>query len=553
MLLDLFRRISTRQILFAGCLLTLLYALFSQGVYHSDEHYQILEYAHMKLFGTPTVEHLAWEYPLQMRSGVQPFVAWCVGRGLLAAGIWSPWLTVRILQLLSGLLSVVVLCFFYRTVCRELDAENRRKWFLLTGLCLWFMAYLHVHFNAEMLAGNLLMLLAALTIRCQRPECRPGDPREFLRGGMLGVVAGALFVVRYQAGFALLGFGIWLLVFRRSWRLYAGLAAGVAVMLMVGLAADRWLYGEWTCSPWNYLCENILHARMDQFRHEPWWYYLTAPILDGGIFFGLLLLVATIVFFWRHPRHVVTWMLIPFLLVHFFLAHKEIRFFFPAVFFAPWFLVELFRGRGERFTRRGWQWAFGVLAVMNLGAVVYNLTQTTPDISFYKVMCDYCRGKGEVVALNLAHETTYYSRLQNFSGEPRVTEARFYMPANLDNRHCATPEELAATARRLTAEGVQVVVLSEDPDLGKSGSLPLRKVVWSPYPAWVMRYFNFNDWTRFAVRSKNIYEWETSAGSDAAAAPTGTVVSSENVVPAGSAGSGEAASKSSVSGAGAAE
>ena len=80
MLLDLFRRISTRQILFAGCLLTLLYALFSQGVYHSDEHYQILEYAHMKLFGSPTVEHLAWEYPLQMRSGVQPFVAWCVRR-----------------------------------------------------------------------------------------------------------------------------------------------------------------------------------------------------------------------------------------------------------------------------------------------------------------------------------------------------------------------------------------------------------------------------------------------------------------------------------------
>lgn len=501
MLLALMRRISVRQILVAGCLVTLLYALLSRGVYHSDEHYQILEYAHMKLFGTPTADHLAWEYPLQMRSGVQPFVAWAVCRGLTAAGIWSPWLAVTLLQLLSALLSVGVLVFFWRTVRAELSG-SQSKWFLLTGLCLWFMAYLHVHFSAEMLSGNLMLLLAALTIRCRRSDGR----REFRWGLALGAVAGALFVVRYQTGFALLGYGIWMLLFNRRWRLYAGMALGVAAMLAVGAAADRWLYGEWVFAPWNYLQENILHARMDQFRHEAWWYYLTAPVLEGGIFFGLLALVATIVFFWRHPRHVVTWMLIPFLLVHFFLAHKELRFFFPALFFLPWFLVELFRGQGERFARRGWQWALGVLAVMNLGAMTYNLAQTTPDICFYRMLDDYCRGRGGVVALNLAEETTYCSRMQHFSGEPRVTEARFYLPGNLDLRHCATPAELEAEARRLTAAGQQVVILSADPDLADHSPLTLRKIGWSPYPAWVVRYFNFNDWTRYAVRSKNAYE-----------------------------------------------
>ena len=296
MLLTLLRRISVRQILVAGCLVTLLYALLSRGVYHSDEHYQILEYTHMKLFGTPTVDHLAWEYPLQMRSGVQPFVAWVVCRGLTAAGIWSPWLAVTLLQLLSALLSVVVMLFFWRTVRGGLS-EAQSKWFLLTGFFLWFMAYLHVHFNAEMLSGNLLLLLAALTIRYRRSDSR----QEFRWGLALGAVAGALFIVRYQAGFALLGYGIWLLCFNRRWRLYAGMVMGVAVLLAVGMAADRWLYGEWVFAPWNYLQENILHARMDLFRHEPWWYYLTAPVLEGGIFFGLLALVATLVFFCRHP------------------------------------------------------------------------------------------------------------------------------------------------------------------------------------------------------------------------------------------------------------
>ena len=83
MQLALFRRITLRQIVWAGCLVTLLYALFSRGVYHFDEHYQILEYAHMKLFGTPVEEHLA-------------FMAWCVGRVLVAMGCWSPWLAVSV-------------------------------------------------------------------------------------------------------------------------------------------------------------------------------------------------------------------------------------------------------------------------------------------------------------------------------------------------------------------------------------------------------------------------------------------------------------------------
>ena len=69
------RKITTGQIVLAGCLLTLLYALLSQGTYHSDEHFQILEYARMKLFGTPGPEKPGWEYPAMMRPGLQAFIA----------------------------------------------------------------------------------------------------------------------------------------------------------------------------------------------------------------------------------------------------------------------------------------------------------------------------------------------------------------------------------------------------------------------------------------------------------------------------------------------
>lgn len=497
------RKITTGQIVLAGCLLTLLYALLSQGTYHSDEHFQILEYARMKLFGTPGPENLAWEYPAMMRPGLQPFIAYCAGALLDAADLYSPFVHVFLLQLLSGAFSVTVLIFFLGAVRRELGTLSWRKWYLILGLFLWFMAYLHVHFSAEMFSGNALLLLAGLFLRYRRDDC---DRKELPRGVALGLAAGLAFIVKFQTGFALAGFGLWLLFFHRRWRLYAGIAAGFIVMLGVGALADHWLYGEWVCTPVNYLRENILNGEMDKFGREPWWYYLTAPILEGGIVFGLLATVATLYFFVRHPRHVVTWMLVPFLFVHFFLGHKELRFFFPVLFFSPWFIVLMIRNLPRRIVdSRPWRYTVALLAVLNFCAMAYPLTIDTPDIYFFKMMRKYCDGKERVTVLIPYGERTYYSIFQNI-GTPRMTIATFYMPDNM-RWECPPPgEPLEKRARELSGEGTQVIVLSADPGLDGSSSLPLRKITWSPYPRWVIRYFNFNDWTRFTVRSKNIYE-----------------------------------------------
>ena len=75
------------------------------------------------------------------------------------------------------------------------------------------------------------------------------------------------------------------------------------------------------------------------------------------------------------------------------------------------------------------------------------------------------------------------------------------------------------TARELAAAGERVVVLSGDPALAEKSALPLRKLWWNPYPGWIRRWFNFNDWTRFPVQNKNVYEVRLPA----AERPDGTV------------------------------
>lgn len=492
---------SRRGILVAGVLLTLLYAWFSRGYYHHDEHYQILEYAHMKLFGTPTVEHLAWEYPLMMRSGVQPGIVWCLGRLLLAGGLYSPYLLIFLLQFFSGALSIGALVVFSRVVRRETGDEKQERLFLALGLFLWFLAYLHVHFSAEMLTGNLLLLLAGCTLHYVSTDRK----HEFRWGLLLGALAGATFVVRYQSGFALLGYGLWLLAFCRRWKLFIGMVPGVCCMLAFGLFADRWFYGQWTLTPINYLRENILHGHMLKFGVEPWWYYFSASLAEGGILFGLLVWAAMLRFFWICRRHLVAWMLVPFLLVHFLLGHKEVRFFFPAFFFAPYFITLFWQEVRQTVPLRLRRWVVGIMLACNVGAILFVLVQDPAECSFYRMMDRYCKEKGGVVALNLAGDKTYYSWPQ-YVIEPRVIETRFYMPADFANLHFDTFEALEAAARTLAAEQRHVIILSADPDLAGKSALRLRKIAWNPYPEWVVRHCNFNDWTRYSLRSKNIYE-----------------------------------------------
>lgn len=251
----------------------------------------------------------------------------------------------------------------------------------------------------------------------------------------------------------------------------------------------------------NYLCENILNENMLKFGTSPWWYYFTEPFTEGGYVYGPLALVAAVWFFWRRPRSVVTWMLVPFLLVHFFMGHKELRFFFPALFFAPWFIVLMFRGLPRRwFEARAWRYVLGALVAVNAGIMGYCLVQPRPEIYFYKMMQEYCRGKKEVVALGLVPTGVGYGFIEDILEPGRIVETRFYMPGNLRPLYFDTQAELEAAVPALQAPGRQLMVLSHCWWLDTELSLPLKKVPWAPYPDWLVRWFNFNDWTRFGGR-----------------------------------------------------
>ena len=453
------------RLVFWGGLVTLLYAVLSTGVYHPDEHFQILEYAHMKLFGKPAPEQLPWEYVLKMRPGFQPMIAYAVGKLLLFAGVYSPHLLALLLRLFSGALSMWAVWSFGRAAVRRgWLGPSGRNWFLGLSFGLWMLVYLHVRFSSEILAGNLLMLFVSFYLLSDRD-------RVFRRGLALGLLAGGAFVARYQIGFALLGFGLWMLAFDRRWRMIAGMLLSFSLMIGAGVLCDRWLYGEWTCTPLNYLTENMLHGHIDTFGIDPWYYYLYAIPLEGGIVFGGVVLAAAAWFFVRYPRHMLTWTLLLFLAAHQAIGHKEVRFLFPALLFAPFFIVRLAENLPPDFLRRRAVRAVGVvLAVVNGMIMIAALAVPGTNICFFDRVERLAESGRPLALVHLRNQNTYYCYNEAIlDSVPRLVMSYYWMPADAAYRTFDSAEELGRGVRELSSS-MDVYLLSEDPDVRCSGS-----------------------------------------------------------------------------------
>lgn len=145
------------------------------------------------------------------------------------------------------------------------------------------------------------------------------------------------------------------------------------------------------------------------------------------------------------------------------------------------------------------------LGVVNILLIVYALYVPDPNMRFYDNMRAYCRDKQEVVALNLKSERTYYSFPETVIGQREIVSA-FYTPENLRDYSFDNLSQLEEAAALALNQGHRdILILSENPHLADSLDLPLEKLYWSPFPKWVTRYFNFNDWTSRSIEKSNIY------------------------------------------------
>ena len=307
-------------------------AIFSSGFHHPDEHFQVLEFAGLKL-GWTTTAQLPWEYNLQIRQTLLPAIAVGMCRFLNLFGIRSPFFLATSLRFLSAGLSFLSMSLIYKLYKREIKNPLLSQWFLLLSFSLWFLIYLKVRFSGENWSGSFFTIGF-----CAYLQRRDKKTWFFLA---LGSLFGLSFLFRYPIAFSLIGLFAWMLLIKKeAFSNLVYLGSGFFLVFLLGILIDRWFYGNWTLSTWNYFEQNILEGKLSSFGVSPWWSYLAKIFIWGVPPFSILILAGSIalaVYKWKRP---ITWSIVPFFIIHSLLGHKELRFLFPMVNFVPILMVE---------------------------------------------------------------------------------------------------------------------------------------------------------------------------------------------------------------------
>jgi phosphatidylinositol glycan class B len=160
----------------------------------------------------------------------------------------------------------------------------------------------------------------------------------------VGVLWGLSFEFRYQMAAALFGLLLWLIFVRKEKykHLLYILSGSLGVVLFCTLL-DSWYYGNWVFAPWNYFKFNIVEDVASHFGTSPGYFYLDAILNRPTQLIGFMILFSFLLFLFFDYRNIIVWCLLPFLLVHSLIPHKELRFLFPIVNFVPFILMLAYR------------------------------------------------------------------------------------------------------------------------------------------------------------------------------------------------------------------
>ena len=326
-----------KKVFFISSIIHLLVAVFSVGYHQFDEHFQILEFAGLKL-GFNQAEDLPWEFHSQIRSAIQPAMAYILIKAFSFLSLDNPFLLAALLRIISALLSVTCMYLLILSFNKEIKSSLLKKWLVFLSLFLWFLPYIHVRFSSENWAGFTFGIgLALLNLfDFQNRVIRNAHLKKLL----IGMILGLSFILRYQTGLMIAGLICWLIIIRKeNFSHLFSIIFGILCTILIGVIVDEWFYGEWTMTAWNYAGIALLENEASRFGVSPWWYFISEIFIKALPPFSILIVIATIFIWFYYPKHVLTWITIPFILVHSIIGHKELRFLFPLVNILPLILI----------------------------------------------------------------------------------------------------------------------------------------------------------------------------------------------------------------------
>ncbi len=313
-------------------------AWFSTGFHAADEHYQMIAFAEAKL-GYQPLDEMPWEFDARIRSAFLPTLCLAMFKSASVVGLNDPFALSFLLRLLTALFALWAIRRFVGAVQHKVPPALWRP-FLLLSFFLWFLPFLGVRFTGETWSGLFVLLALAALLSLKASATR------YLQSGLL---LGLAFLCRPPTLALAAGIVLWLVVVKREhFKGVLQLLAGIVLMVVAGFALDSWFYVETTFTAWNYLQLGIGGHEDHPFTPFAWWYYPAWIVKYGIMPIGLAILASFATLLAFRPKDILVWTIIPFLVLHLALAHKDLRFLYPVAFLIPLLLVQTWSAWVER-------------------------------------------------------------------------------------------------------------------------------------------------------------------------------------------------------------
>ena len=453
-------------------ILGLVICYFSTGFFHPDEHFSILELMNLKL-GNVDLSLFNWDVTLKMRSFLQPFLYFSFYKLFSGLGLSDPFLFSFLIRFFGYFLGVYSL---YRlTQTKELISCNRgqKLTFILMAFT-WYTPFIFARTSSENLSSSLFLLSLPLFLSLNRKW----------KVWLVGLLWALSFGLRYQMGIAVGGAFLWALWGKRlNFLIFLQMAVSFLIGMSILLVVDYWGYGEWVFTPWNYLRENLIHSRVSEFGVSPWYYYFTKGLLKGIPPLGVIYFISLVFYVWKFPRSLLTWIVVPFVLVHSAIGHKEVRFLFFVYLLLPLMFYQLWEKANGAKLKKGpfFSWALRLTLVVNFGSLLWvTFTPAHGPLKVYKWLYR-----------NTPSQTTLYTLFQE-NKQHLTLSLPFYLrpgtklvPTNLDH----------LSKRSKGEENPRILITSRYEERERVSKLNQCSIQFSIYPSWALKnnWFNWRD------------------------------------------------------------
>lgn len=367
----------SNKILIASFLSIIVTSLFSVGFLHPDEQYYTLDFAFSSL---GLLDNLStWELEAKIRPWTLPYFIAALLYPFKAMGITNPFTLATLARLFSGLLGFYTL-YNFSTSLKRFFTDESFEYFQKFSLLFYPLIFMSVRTSSDNW-GTCLFILGMIEVL----RTEDISTKSLLKSGLL---LGLAFSLRHQTGFLSLSFGLWLLIIRKvypkDW--FLKFSSMIALGVLIGIVLDSIGYNEFTLTPINYLKENLIKDKISGFGVMPWWGYLKLSLKSLHIF-SFALIISAFVFIYKNKNSFATWTLVPFIVFHSLIGHKEVRFIYPALFLLIFMFFKV--ANVQRFKK-----ALNIVFLINLvGVAIVCFKPAYTPMKFYNFLYNFQSGK----------------------------------------------------------------------------------------------------------------------------------------------------------------